>query len=362
MAGAPGYFPGDAANQHGFSPLTDVPHRRRNALNGEWVLVSPQRMGRPWQGRVEPEPAVEKLSHDPNCPLCPGNRRAGGPHNPAYRGTFAFTNDFPALMPDTELAPASDALMQTAAARGTSRVLCYSPKHNVTLAEMNKTEIADVIDLWCSETEALGREYQWVQLFENKGEMMGCSNPHPHGQVWALDAVPTEPAREDAQQRAYTAHHSSRLLIDYLERELREGTRVVVQNDAWVALVPFWATWPFELLLLPRAPVARLPVLTAPQKNALGDVLQRLLIRYDNLFETSFPYSMGWHGAPFNNEDNSHWQLHAHFYPPLLRSATVQKFMVGFEFFGEAQRDLTPEAAAERLRELSDEHYRSRDR
>ena len=334
----------------------------RAVVDGEWVLVSPQRMGRPWQGRVEAEALEEKLPHDPNCPLCPGNRRAAGPPNPSYTGTFAFTNDFPALVPAAGFIPVSSDLMQAGVALGTSRVLCYSPDHNLTLAEMSETEIAAVIDLWCVETEALGRQYRWVQVFENKGEVMGCSNPHPHGQVWALDVLPTEPAKEDAEQRAYINRHSRRLLIDYLEAELKAETRIVVENEDWVALVPFWATWPFELLLLPRAPVSRLPELTGPQKEALADVLQRLLIRYDNLFETSFPYSMGWHGAPFGNENESHWQLHAHFYPPLLRSATVQKFMVGFEFFGEAQRDLTPEAAAERLRELSDQHYRQRTR
>ncbi|HEX6065241.1 MAG TPA: UDP-glucose--hexose-1-phosphate uridylyltransferase [Longimicrobiales bacterium] len=341
--------------------MTSSPHRRRNALNGEWVLVSPQRMGRPWQGRVESSAPDHRGPHDPNCPLCPGSRRAAGLPNPPYTGTFAFTNDFPALSPETEFAPLSSGLLEAATVRGTSRVLCYSPHHHLTLAEMSEPEIASVIELWCSETEALGRQYRWVQVFENKGELMGCSNPHPHGQVWALDVVPTEPAKEDVQQRAYTARNSSRLLIDYLEEELRKKTRVVVENDDWVALVPFWATWPFELLLLPRAPVCRLPDLTEPQKRALTDALQRLLVRYDNLFETSFPYSMGWHGAPYSDDDQSHWQLHAHFYPPLLRSATVQKFMVGFEFFGEAQRDLTPEAAAERLRALPDEHYRKRE-
>ena len=315
-------------------------------------------MGRPWQGRVEGEPSGENLAYDPQCPLCPGNQRTAGPANPPYASTFAFTNDFPALLPETTFAASSNGVMQAAAVRGTSRVLCYSPHHSRTLAEMSKAEIAAVIDLWCAETESLGREYRWVQLFENKGEIMGCSNPHPHGQIWALDVVPTEPAREDAEQRAYTSQHAGRLLIDYLEAELHANIRIVVENDEWVALVPFWATWPFELLLLPRAPVSRLPELADSQKSALADALQRLLIRYDNLFETSFPYSMGWHGAPFGNEDESHWQLHAHFHPPLLRSATVQKFMVGFEFFGEAQRDLTPEAAAERLRGLPEKHYR----
>lgn len=337
-----------------------LPHRRLNALTGEWVLVSPHRMRRPWQGQTEPAPAEERPAYDPGCYLCPGNHRAAGDTNPPYQTTFAFTNDFPALLPDGAAIQSPSGLLRSTGVRGTSRVLCFSPRHDLTLAEMTTAEIGEVIALWCRETETLGRSYQWVQVFENKGEVMGCSNPHPHGQVWALDAVPTEPHKEAVRQREYLVENGRLLLIDYVEQEEREGTRVVEANAHWVAVVPFWATWPFELLLLARGHVQRLPDLNAAQRGALAEILQRILIRYDNLFETSFPYSMGWHGAPFGIEPSAHWQLHAHFFPPLLRSATVKKFMVGYEMLGEAQRDLTPEAAAQRLRALPTVHYRQR--
>lgn len=238
-------------------------------------------------------------------------------------------------------------------------MICFSPRHDLTLPEMTTAQIGAVIGEWCNQTSELGREYRWVQVFENKGEAMGASNPHPHGQIWALDALPTEPAREDATQRAYLEQFGTTLLLDYAERELRQRQRVVVENEHWAAVVPYWAVWPFEILLLPRFRVQRLPDLDAPQRVSLADILKRLLTRYDNLFETSFPYSMGWHGAPFDEGDQSHWQLHAHFYPPLLRSATVRKFLVGFEMLSESQRDLTPEQAAERLREVSEVHFRA---
>ncbi len=338
------------------------PHRRLNALNGEWVLVSPHRVHRPWQGQLEHVFDDVPSAYDPRCYLCPGNQRAEGKRNPAYDSTFVFTNDFAALLPEAAPTTTNSALLRAEGVRGTSRVLCFSPRHDLTLPEMSLTEIGAVIELWCAQSAELGRAYRWVQVFENKGEVMGCSNPHPHGQIWALDGLPTEPAAEDARQRAYWQENGRTLLQDYLELELKTGERVVVQDDHWVALVPFWATWPFEILLLPRAPVLRLPDLDTAQRAALANMLKRLLARYDNLFETSFPYSMGWHGAPFEEGDQHHWQLHAHFYPPLLRSASVKKFMVGFELLGEAQRDLTPEVAAERLRSLSDIHFRTRDK
>ncbi len=343
------------------SPPSDHPHRRLNALTGDWILVSPHRTQRPWQGQVEKLPAEERPAHDPGCYLCPGNERAGGVRNPDYDSTFVFTNDFAALLPDTPPAGSADPLQTYHTARGTCRVVCFSPRHDLTLPEMDLGSIRRVIDVWAEQTVELGREYRWVQVFENRGAMMGASNPHPHGQIWAVDALPNEALKEDGQQRAYLAQHGRSLLVDYAELEARQGERVVIENEQWLAVVPYWAVWPFETLLLPRHPVLRLPDLGGEGRDGLADILKRLLTRYDNLFESSFPYSMGWHGAPFVEQAAAavdHWQLHAHFYPPLLRSATVRKFMVGFEMLGEAQRDLTAEQAAARLRALPQEHYR----
>lgn len=334
------------------------PHRRYNPLRGEWLLVSPHRTKRPWLGQVERVPGEQRPTYDPQCYLCPGNRRAGDAVNPPYTGTFVFTNDFAALLPEVPLSGgSSDELFRAEPVRGECRVICFSPRHDLTLARMSVPEIAAVIEVWAAQITELGRQYRWVQVFENKGAIMGCSNPHPHGQVWACSALPSEPAAEDRHQRLYLEQQGAPMLIRTLERELQNETRIVVQNEHWVAWVPFWATWPFELLLAPRRAVQRLPELTPAERVALADILRRLLIRYDNLFETSFPYSMGWHGAPTDEGEFEHWQLHAHFYPPLLRSATVKKFMVGYEMLGEPQRDLTPEQAAERLRHVSEEHY-----
>ncbi|MFN8439295.1 MAG: UDP-glucose--hexose-1-phosphate uridylyltransferase [Caldilineaceae bacterium] len=343
-----------------FNP-TDHPHRRFNSLTGEWVLVSPHRTKRPWQGQVERPPQETRPAHDPQCYLCPGNSRAGGLHNPDYTSTFVFTNDFSALLPDTPPAgPAENPLLRSESEQGECRVICFSPRHDLTLPEMEVSAIRHVVDVWADQVVELGQRYRWVQLFENKGAVMGCSNPHPHGQVWAGSALPNEPFKEDHQQRSYLAEHGRPLLVDYVELESSRQERIVVENNDWVALVPYWALWPFEILLLPRRPVLRIPDLSSSERDTLSDILKRLLTRYDNLFETSFPYSMGWHGAPNDAADYTHWQLHAHFYPPLLRSATVKKFMVGYEMLGEAQRDLTPEQAAERLRAVSEVHYKAR--
>ncbi|MCU0496525.1 MAG: UDP-glucose--hexose-1-phosphate uridylyltransferase [Anaerolineae bacterium] len=342
-----------------FNPA-EHPHRRLNPLTGEYVLVSPHRTKRPWQGSVE-RPAVEsRPQHDPKCYLCPGNERANGAHNPPYTSTFVFTNDFAAMLPDTPSSRESVLpLFQSESVRGTSRVICFSPRHDLTLAEMDHADIRRVVDVWGEQVSELSEQYQWVQVFENRGEMMGASNPHPHGQLWACDFLPNEAAAEDRNQRAYyQANHQTPLLIDYARMERESGERIVVENEHWLAVVPYWAVWPFETLVIPLQPVKHLMDLDDPQREALADILKRLLTKYDNLFEVSFPYSMGWHGAPFNDDDHAHWQLHAHFYPPLLRSASVRKFMVGFELLAEAQRDITPEQAAQRLRDLSEIHYK----
>jgi UDPglucose--hexose-1-phosphate uridylyltransferase len=339
----------------------DHSHRRRNPLTGQWVLVSPHRSKRPWQGQQEAVAQEPLVSYDPQCYLCAGNRRVNGETNPAYTGTFVFTNDHAALLPDVPtVSQAQDDIYQLRAARGTSRVVCFSPDHSKTLPQLSVAQITDVVNTWCEQCEELGAQYQWVQVFENKGSIMGCSQPHPHGQIWATDYLPNEAAIEDAHQRSYYAKHGQAMLLTVAEQELASAERVVVETAHWVAVVPFWATWPFETLLLPRFKAQRLTDLNTEQRQDLALALKRLTTHYDNLFECSFPYSMGWHGAPFDAQDPAPWQLHAHFYPPLLRSATVRKFMVGFEMLAEAQRDLTPEQAAARLREAGDLHYLQR--
>ncbi|PIE29221.1 galactose-1-phosphate uridylyltransferase [candidate division KSB3 bacterium] len=337
------------------------PHRRYNALSGEWILVSPHRTKRPWQGKQEAASAEQRPQYDPGCYLCPGNTRAGGHNNPEYDSTFVFTNDFAALLSDTP--PRAEGmpehpLIQTQPQQGTCRVICFSPRHDLTLPEMTVESIRKVVDLWADQTRDLGQRYRWVQIFENKGEIMGCSNPHPHGQIWAGSALPNEPYKEDLSQQAYFDRYGTVLLMDYLELEAERAERIVVENRHWMVLVPYWALWPFETLLLPKRCVSRLPDLTDEERNSLSDIMKRFLSKYDNLFHMSFPYSMGWHGAPFSDKEPEYWQLHAHYYPPLLRSATVKKFMVGYEMLAEAQRDITAEQAAERLRQLSELHYK----
>ena len=334
------------------------PHRRFNPLRGEWVLVSPHRTKRPWLGQVEKIASDDRPAYDPKCYLCPGNQRMGSDVNPKYDATLVFRNDFSALLTDTpEMAEVPDDLLRVEPTRGECRVICFSPRHDLTLAEMAIPDIRKVVDVWATQTKELGERYRWVQVFENKGAAMGCSNPHPHGQIWASNFLPNEIAAEDREQKNYREKKGSVLLLDYANRELTTQKRVVVSNTHWVAVVPFWAVWPYEILLLPTRQVQRLPELTNEERASLANILQALLIRYDNLFETSFPYSMGWHAAP-NEGNQPHWQLHAHFYPPLLRSATVKKFMVGYEMLAEAQRDLTAEQAAQRLRDLPTQHYR----
>ena len=337
--------------------LVDRPHRRFNALTGDWLFVSPHRTQRPWQGRLEPSiTGLPLLDYDPGCHLCPGNVRAGGERNPAYTGTHVWTNDFPAFLPnDVSLEASVDPLMRAQTHAGTCRVICYSPRHDLTLAGMSVGEIRGVVDTWATQTEELEAHWRWVQVFENKGEMMGCSNPHPHGQIWASDFIPNEVGKELVQQHNWFKGRGTRLLADYAAREVAAGERVVVQTEHWVAVVPWWAAWPFETLLLPRRAVSRLPALTPAERDSLATILKGLLNAYDKLFDASFPYSFGWHGAPLIDaaRPDGAWQacqLHAHFYPPLLRSATVRKFMVGYELLAEVQRDITPERAAELLR------------
>jgi UDPglucose--hexose-1-phosphate uridylyltransferase len=336
----------------------DGPHRRYDPLADAWVLVSPGRTRRPWQGRREAKPAADLPSFDPDCYLCPGNARAGGQRNPPYDETFVFTNDFAALRPDTTDARVEEGLFVAQGERGTCRVLCFSPRHDLTLALMDPADVRRVIDLWAEQTSELGERWTWVQVFENRGEAMGASNPHPHGQIWAGEALPQTGAREQATQRRYAHEHGDPLLVDYACQEL-DGPRVVEQTDRWLAVVPFWATWPFETMVIARRPVSRLPDLDPAARDELAAVLIRLLARYENLFEMPFPYSMGWHQAPFDGEDHAFWQLHAHFYPPLL-GESVRKFMVGYELLSETQRDITPEEAAGRLRAASPVHYRRR--
>jgi UDPglucose--hexose-1-phosphate uridylyltransferase len=346
------------------------PHRRYNPLLDEWVLCSPQRLARPWQGLVDTSASASMPPHDDTCYLCPGNARASDKRNPNYHGTFAFDNDFPALRPDVDAALSDErGLLVAHAVSGVCRVLCYSPRHDLTLARMSLREIASVVDAWCLETAAL-REREgvsYVQLFENSGPAMGASNPHPHCQLWGVGVLPTRPARMLTSMRAYWTRHHRDLLGDYLALEMERGERVVCENAYWVALVPFWAVWPYQLMLLPRRAVSHLASLAPDERAALADLVQRVHVRLDNLFSSPMPYSMAWFEAPGDGTALPPWRLHAEYFPPLLRSATVRKFFVGYELAAEPhyelaaepQRDLTAEDAAARLREQAEVHHAS---
>lgn len=329
------------------------PHRRFNPLRGDWVMVSPQRARRPWSGERSIGPVGVSAAYDPECYLCPGNRRANGTINPDYDEPYVFDNDFPALLPDAAHSyDSGDPLFRCAPAAGSCRVICYSPHHSRDLSGLDSAGLAAIINIWCEQSKELGQRHVNVQIFKNRGEMMGCSSPHPHGQVWATDHISSEISREDHQQREWIRSGGEPMLQELAEREA-DGPRIVVQHPLWLAVVPYWASWPFETLLLPRFRVQRLPELDSRQRHALSQVLGELVRRFDALFNCAFPYSMGWHGAPFCSGEYGHWQLHAHFFPPLLRSATVRKFMVGYEMLAEAQRDITPEQAADRLRNVT---------
>ena len=340
------------------------PHRRYNPLNGQWVLVSPHRGKRPWLGQVEKLARDERPAYDPTCYLCPGNTRTGGELNPPYTGTFVFDNDFMAVLPPEKgaIETAEGGLFRAEPEDGLCRVVCFSPRHDLTLPELSLADVEGVLRTWTAQSVELGGlDYiNYVQVFENKGAMMGCSNPHPHSQIWATGHVPNEPAAEIATQANYLHEHGSCLLCDVLAAELKDGERVVASNEYFTALVPFWAVWPFEILLVAHRHCASLADLTPAEVTGLADVMRQVTIRYDNLFEISFPYSMGFHQTPCDGGSYPGWHLHAHFYPPLLRSATVRKFMVGFEMLAMPQCDLTPETAAARLRSVSDIHYKSR--
>ena len=342
--------------------INKVPHRRFNPLTREWVLVSPHRTQRPWQGQVERAAVSSAPKYDPNCYLCPGNARAGGARNPPYSSTLVFTNDFAALRPDIPHARNDEGgreLFISETEAGTCRVVCFSPRHDLTLSRMKVDDIATVIDVWRRECEELGSlpYISYVQVFENRGEMMGCSNPHPHCQIWANQTIPNEPRQEQDSQTAHAKKHDACLLCSYAELERKAEVRIVCENHFFLAVVPFWAVWPFEILLISEGHVRDLRSLDDGMRMGLADILKRITTRYDNLFQISFPYSMGFHQAPVDGEPHPDWHLHAHFYPPLLRSATVRKFMVGYEMLASPQRDITPELAANRLRQTSEVHY-----
>ncbi|MFC3335122.1 UDP-glucose--hexose-1-phosphate uridylyltransferase [Flavobacterium palustre] len=342
--------------------INEDPHRRYNPLINEWVLVSPHRAKRPWQGQKEAINTVALPEYDPECYLCAGNVRANGEVNPPYESSFVFENDFAALKQEAIAfdGNAEGSFFKAQPERGISRVVCFSPRHDLTLPEMDVNGIVNIIHTWQKEYTTLGSvDYiNHVQIFENKGSVMGCSNPHPHGQIWAQSSLPTQVQKTQDNLKAYFEKNGTNLLQDYLNEELKVKERVVVENDHFAAIVPFWAIWPYETMIISKRHITKITDFTEDEVAAFAEVLKKLTTKYDNLFETSFPYSSGIHQAPTDGEEHPEWQFHMHFYPPLLRSASVKKFMVGYEMMGESQRDITPEKSAEMLRNLSEVHYK----
>ncbi|MGB7784728.1 MAG: UDP-glucose--hexose-1-phosphate uridylyltransferase [Salinimicrobium sp.] len=335
------------------------PHRRYNILTGEWVLVSPHRTKRPWQGKLEKIIGEERPKYDADCFLCPGNVRASGDKNPDYKEPYTFRNDFSALLPDGKHEDMQDGLLTAKAETGICRVVCFSPDHSLTLPVMETGAIVKVVQKWKEEYADLGskKDINYVQIFENKGEMMGCSNPHPHGQIWSQFSIPVEVAKKSKHLKEYWEKNKRSLLADYVKQELELKERLVLENDHFVALVPYWAIWPYETMIIPKKQLQHIGQLDAEEEKSFADIIKRLTIKYDNLFQTSFPYSSGIHQAPTDGKEHEEWHFHMSFYPPLLRSKTVKKFMVGYEMFAGPQRDITAEQAAETLRELSEVHY-----
>jgi UDPglucose--hexose-1-phosphate uridylyltransferase len=342
--------------------ITEHPHRRLNLLTGEWILVSPHRSKRPWQGKVESISVDERPEYDNNCYLCPGNKRADGDCNPNYTEAFVFVNDYSALLSNTlEGKINADGLLIAQSQKGICKVIAFSPNHNLTLAEMQQAEIVKVIDTWQQQFKELSATewIKYIQIFENKGELMGCSNPHPHGQVWAGNDLPNEIIKETKQQEEYYRLYGRSLLGDYLQKESKSNERIISENKHFVSLVPFWATWPFETMIISKRHIKDVVQFTPEEKTSLAEILKQLLVKYDNLFSTSFPYSGGMHQRPVNDGKHNEWHWHMHFYPPLLRSATVKKFMVGYELLANPQRDITPEWAAAQLRQQPVNHYKT---
>lgn len=340
-------------------------HRRFNPLTGDWVLVSPNRTDRPWQGRVEQHSFLQRPAYDENCYLCPNNKRANSEFNPGYSTTFVFDNDFSALKSTSnEHTENKFKLLKTKSEKGICRVVCFSPKHNITLAELNYEEIINIINAWQNEYSTLGKKpfISYVQIFENKGEIMGCSNPHPHGQIWAQETIPNEPFKEQTNQYNYLKENATTLLSDYITIEKQELERIVYENDSFVLLVPFWAIWPFETMIISKRPINNILQLTEREVTDFADIIKITTVKYDNIFEVSFPYSAGIHQAPTDGLEHKEWHFHMHFYPPLLRSAEIKKFMVGYELLAEPQRDITPERSAEILRQADTIHYLLRER
>lgn len=338
--------------------LNEHPHRRYNILTGEWVLVSPHRTKRPWQGKQEKEALEKRPEYDENCYLCPGNTRANGVTNPQYESVYSFVNDFPALLSDTPNSEFNNGLLRAKGETGTCKVVCFSPNHSLTLSMMEIKDIEEVIGLWQKEYSELGArtDINHVQIFENKGEIMGCSNPHPHGQIWGQVSIPQEVQKKCDFQLTYWQKHERSLLGDYLEQELSSRERIIMENEHFLALVPFWAVWPYEVMIAPKRHLQHIGQLSDEEKSSYAQIIKGVTTKYDNLFETSFPYSMGIHQAPTDGEHHNEWHFHMSFYPPLLRSATVKKFMVGYEMFANPQRDITAEQAAGTLKELSINH------